>query len=180
MGQLTAYDPNVEELMVDVFTNDCYLYCGIYSDYFIDADGKLLGVSISNGIRHRIAHSPDTGERIGNDSYIIPNQGEVFFPTEKINNFHVWKLKKGHLFSTPLTKDYHASVLAWYLAIQFVSEIPVRVKLLGQDFDQRLVKRFFDSLERLRIDIKQVNLEFGDGARNSDVDEVQATPTEKY
>lgn len=160
MGQLTAYDPKTEELMVDVFTSDNYLYCGIYSDYFIDTDGKLLGVSITNAIRHRIAHSPDNGERVGNDAYIVPNQGEVFFPTEKINNFHVWKMKNDHLFSTHLKKEHHATVLAWYLAIQYVSKIKVRVKLLGEDFNKDMVKRFFNSLERLRIDIKQVKLEF--------------------
>ena len=165
MGQLTAYDPKVEELMVDVFTNDCYLYCGIYSDYFIDSDGKLLGVSITNAIRHRIAHNPETGDRVGNDAYIVPNQGEVFFPTDKINNFHVWKMKNEHLFSTHLSKEHHATVLAWYLAIQYVSKIKVRVKLLGENFNQDLVKKFFNSLERLRIDMKDVKLDFEEDSK---------------
>lgn len=165
MGQLTAYDKECEELMVDVYTTDKFLFCGRYSDYYIGADGTLQGISITNVIRHRIEYD-DKGERVHTDSYLVPNQGEMFFPTDKIINFHIWKLKEGHIFYTRLGKSHHSVVLAWYLAIKLTSKINVRVKLVGTNFEPDKVKAFLNQIEKLGIDPRDSGLEFDGGDNN--------------
>lgn len=161
MGQLTAYDPESEELMVDVFSNDGYLFSGKYSNYFSDGDGKLNGVSITNAIRHRIAHD-QTGKRIHNDAYIIPNQGEIFFPTDKIHNFHVWKLKRNQLLTIPLRESHHPHVLAWYLSLKHaLRNMNLRVKVLGLEFDADLVDAFRKQLQKLHLNMDGLEFEKG-------------------
>ncbi len=165
MGQLTAYDPQTEELMVDVFSNDGFLFSGKYSNYFTDSDGKLNGVSITNAIRHRIAHD-QTGKRIHNDAYIIPNQGEIFFPTEKIHNFHVWKLKRGQLLTIPLSDSHHPHVLAWYLSLKHaLKNMNLRVKVVGLEFDANLVDTFRKQLQKLHLNMD--GLEFDEKSKDS-------------
>lgn len=165
MGQLTAYDRECEELMVDVYTTDKFLFCGRYSDYYIGADGVLQGISITNVIRHRIEYD-GKGERVHTDSYLVPHQGEMFFPTDKIINFHIWKLKENHIFYTRLGKSHHPIVLAWYLAIKLTSKVKIRVKLVGKDFDPERVESFLNQLEKLGIEPKEAGLEFDDGENN--------------
>lgn len=162
MGQLTAYPRNTE-LMIDVFTPDGYLFCGKFYEYFIDSEGNFKGICLTNAIRYRITHNPTTGDRINTDAYIVPNQGKMFFSSDKINNFHMWHLNKGHTFISHLATEKEAITLAWFVSIQWAlsqTNMNIAVKVIGNAFPKNLVDKFTANIAKLNIPPKDIKISF--------------------
>jgi hypothetical protein len=159
MGALTAFHRGSEELMLDIYSDESFLFCGKYLDYFLDSDGALQGVSITNVIRFRVTFD-DSGTRIANDASLIPNEGVMYFSSERIRNLHAWKLKKCQTVSLPLTKQHHSKVIAWYLSLKYALEpMQLTVKMLGETFDPSLIDELRRDLEKLRLDFSGISFE---------------------
>lgn len=135
-GLITSFNKQNEILMLDVLSTDGYVYSGIYSDYAIE-DTAVCNYSMRNIIRYKNTYA-QTGKKIHTERYLLPNQGEIFFPVEKIQNFHFWKIKKNKHYKIDLEKNSkdlnpndsaavessdNTMFAVWLMTVQWVSKV---------------------------------------------------------
>lgn len=156
MGKMTAYSPKTKMLFVDILDNSDSLYSGIFYDYFIE-DKKLVGIQLSNVIRYSFkseglrkgseTHQPEpTSQGKYPDPYLLPNNGNMFFPLEKIQNFHFWTLKKGHSEIIDLKRSDKQVRFAWLLGIRY--SLPhLNFNFTGHVFDEDTEANFSSLLK---------------------------------
>lgn len=164
MGQMTAYKPNVEQLFVDVLDQDDSLYSGIYSEYLLDQN-NLAGLKLTNVIRYSFKGNKDRFENSTNNTnektrqkeelpYILPNNGEMFFPAANIKNLHFWKLQLNHKEIFDLSKKTHQIRFIWFHGLTYslprlnIKSIGYFLKNASKDLDISLI---FKSMNILKL-----------------------------
>ncbi len=143
MAKLTIYDDRNEVLIVDILDNQDSLYSGIFTDFFME-HGKFAGISLASVIRfsfknekerkdNKVENHPmaeqnaeaenpskviDENAKKQDRPYILPRLGEMYFPSDKIQNLHFWKVRKGHVFQKKVKRPFDEAMIAWYLLLQ--------------------------------------------------------------
>jgi hypothetical protein len=149
-GQVTYFDKRYEQLMVDVLNKDQFLYSGIYSDFFME-DGKFVGLSISNILRYKYIYDKE-GKKLDSESYLIPNSGALFIPSESVSNIHFWKLSKSAARSEILNDESSATFIAWLVGVYWSSKCTTAPRIkMKRDLDKKIVHKFLSELNKTKI-----------------------------
>lgn len=131
MGQMTIYQSTKEQLFVDILDESNSLYSGIFIEYFLD-DKKFVGLKLSNVIRFSFKSDKDrSNNKSGSDRpYLLPNNGEMYFPVEKIKNIHFWRISQRHEEFFDLSRVYGQIKFVWMCGIMY--SLPhLRIKPIG-------------------------------------------------
>ncbi|MBX3020257.1 MAG: hypothetical protein KF799_01165 [Bdellovibrionales bacterium] len=171
MAELTAHDERASALMADILDDKDTLYSGIYREYHTE-DGKLASISLSNVICFGFHSEKDRRESKASDDgkyipYILPNQGDMCFPIQKIQNFHFWKINDSQEFLFDIHKPAAQVRAAWYAGLKYslADKITMNVTAIVPKEDTNL-ENFVREFKKLRLeidDIDYVNPDDSDG-----------------
>lgn len=143
LGTLTAFNPKKSALFVDILGDDNTLYSGIFLNYFME-NRVLVGIQLSNVIRFHPKSEKSRSEseaaklKLSSMSlespypdldlllkaayptpYLLPNNGTMFFPIEKIKNYHFWSMKWGQSEEIYLLRPDYQTKFAWLLGVRY-------------------------------------------------------------
>lgn len=155
-AKLSLYDPRLEELMVDVRTNDGFLFSGKFGRYYLD--GKdFAGVSMHNVIKFD-TRKPDEEPRY----YLVPNNGEIHFPSSSVADIHFWKLKRRSVAYFKLIDLKSTTRLAWVASLQYAMP-KMRLRIVAKlpvEINQRIFDKLKNELARCGLKPRDVKIEF--------------------
>lgn len=161
-SKLTAYSPSLVELMVDVRTDDGFLFSGKYSDYHWDGE-RCTGISMTNIMRYNDCTGgkrENDDDQDGNRIYLFPHNGKMLFTMDKIQDVHFWRIPRRFSVTRGLRTFKDAKILAWWLSIQWA--IPrLKIKVTAQvdeDFNTTVGDEMIAHLTRFRLTTKQIKL----------------------
>ncbi|MGE4131906.1 MAG: hypothetical protein AB7F86_09720 [Bdellovibrionales bacterium] len=157
--------------MVDILDDSDSLYSGIYTEYHIE-DGRLSSISLSNVIRFAFRDASEREEKRSSGQqesppYIMPNQGEMYFPIDRVRNFHIWRIPARHEFKKDMEGPVNQVLLAWYSALKFALPwLNIRVAAKVSK-DTKDIGVFIRNFSRLKLDPSIIDFEFEKDERRS-------------
>jgi hypothetical protein len=132
LGRMSTYSPKRESILVDVLDENDSLYSGIFYDYFTEGR-KPIGIRIARALRYSFRSETDRKDsepRSVHLPYIVPNDGQMFFPMDKIQNLHFWKIRKDQEDVLELNTPEKQIRFAWLLGLKY--SLPhLKIKVTG-------------------------------------------------
>ena len=110
---LTSYNDKLEEVMVDVRTTDGYLFSGKLNQFFCDGHSHI-GISQTNILKFDLRKDDKPPS-----TYLVPNNGEMYFPSENVQDLHFWRLKRGTHAKIEIKNKDSAARFAWLCNMQY-------------------------------------------------------------
>ena len=137
---LTLTNQKRELLMVDVLTTEGSLYSGKLTSWIPD-ENTISAVSMYYPLRYIFPSTPKKEKHaasnpwfssdvsketraqgelsVGTSKRLIPNNGEMVIPAEKIETIHFWELRKGRKHALVVKDIQDVDVVKWYLLLAF-------------------------------------------------------------
>jgi hypothetical protein len=177
-SKITRYHPDLEVLMADIRTTDGFLFSGKFSEYHWDGQ-ECSGMALTNVMRFNNGKSAEdtplstAEEEAGHRIYLFPNNGKIFFPQNKIQDMHFWRIQRRFKYIRELKGNKDAKMLAWWLSLQWaLPKLKLEVSAIINDEKAFMAAReLVTQLNRFQLTEADVKLQIDDKIKRSDVED---------